>query len=267
MNEEKKQLERITQQDKKARGKFILILVICTLAGGVFGFCSSSAEDLLNGVSLKDITKGLAYLLPYLQAILCLVATGLCAYFYRKGLHAKQKWDGDVNEEYYKMESNLGIALSISNLFYIIILTLFGMSFSLLQYMNSASKINFGIWFALDLGSLIYILFFIMYTQKKIVNLEKVINPEKQGSVYDTKFQKKWLDSCDELEQLCIYKAGYTSFTHTNIACIVLWIVTIFTSQIFHTGFYPVLLVGILWFISTLSFQIEAHKLDKKMSQ
>ena len=32
--------------------------------------------------------------------------------------------------------------------------------------------------------------------QQKIVDLERRINPEKRGSVYDMKFQKTWMDSC-----------------------------------------------------------------------
>lgn len=264
MNEEIKQLEQITQQDKKAKKKFTLIIVLCAIAGGVLGFSSAHAEDLLKGVSLEGFTKTMAYLLPYLQAFLCILATGLFAYFYKKGLHAKAKWDGDINEDYYKMESNLGIALSITNLFYIAVLTLSGMNFSLMQYMNNASNTTFGIWFALFLGSLIYIIFFVICAQKKVINLEKLINPEKQGSVYDTNFQKKWLNSCDELEQLCIYKAGFAAFKQTNMICMILWLTTFFTSQVFHTGLYPVLLIGIIWFVSTLSFQLEAHKLDRQ---
>ena len=37
--------------------------------------------------------------------------------------------------------------------------------------------------------------------QQKIVDLERRINPEKRGSVYDMKFQKTWMDSCDEAER------------------------------------------------------------------
>ena len=76
MNEEIKQLEQITQQDKKAKKKFTLIIVLCAIAGGVLGFSSAHAEDLLKGVSLEGFTKTLAYLLPYLQAFLCILATG-----------------------------------------------------------------------------------------------------------------------------------------------------------------------------------------------
>ncbi|MDY4515087.1 MAG: DUF3169 family protein [Lachnospiraceae bacterium] len=32
-------------------------------------------------------------------------------------------------------------------------------------------------------------------------------NPEKTASVYDTKFQKKWMDSCDEAEKILIREA------------------------------------------------------------
>lgn len=266
MNEETKQLEQITQQDKKAKGKFILIIVLCAIAGGIFGGCSAFVEDILNGISLKGFTKAVVYLLPYVQVFLCLLATGLYAYFYKKGLHAKAKWDGDINEDYCTMETNLGIALSISNLFYIVMLTLYGINFSLMDYMNDASGIFFGIWSTLNLVSLIYTLFFVIYSQKKIVNLEKILNPEKQGSIYDSKFHKKWLDSCDELEQLCIYKSGYASFIRTNTTCMILWLFSLFTSRVFHTGLYPVLLIGIIWFVSTLSFQLEAHKLTNRKS-
>lgn len=34
--------------------------------------------------------------------------------------------------------------------------------------------------------------------QQKVVDINKIMYPEKTASVYDLKFQKKWVDSCDE---------------------------------------------------------------------
>lgn len=37
--------------------------------------------------------------------------------------------------------------------------------------------------------------------QQKAVDITKIMYPEKTASVYDLKFQKKWVDSCDEAEK------------------------------------------------------------------
>lgn len=37
--------------------------------------------------------------------------------------------------------------------------------------------------------------------QQKAVDITKIMYPEKTASGYDLKFQKKWVDSCDEAEK------------------------------------------------------------------
>lgn len=263
MNEEMKQLELIKAEDKKAKTKFYLIMLCSVIIGGSFGASSTFLEELFNGLSYANLTNTMGTILPAIQCAVCAIATVLFVYFYRKGLEEKKHWNGDVNESYDRMENCFDMALSISNLSFILILILFGITFSLLDTTEDFSTPKFAIWFILAIGSLFYSIFFLMISQKKIVNLEKVINPEKQGSVYETGFQKKWIDSCDEMERSYIYQAGFYSFKCTTNTCIILWIFTFFTSTIFHTGFFPVLIVGIIWFASTLSYLIKAHKLSK----
>ena len=48
------------------------------------------------------------------------------------------------------------------------------------------------------------------------VDAAKKTNPEKTASVYDTKFQKKWLDSCDEAEKIMIGKCAFKAYAATN---------------------------------------------------
>ena len=57
--------------------------------------------------------------------------------------------------------------------------------------------------------------------QKKIVNLEKEINPLLKGSVYDFKFSEKWLDSCDEQRKLGIFKSAYKAYKSVSITCVI----------------------------------------------
>ncbi len=61
---------------------------------------------------------------------------------------------------------------------------------------------------------------------KGIVDIEKKLNPEKQGNVFDFKFNEVWLSCCDEAQKLMTYQAAYKAFMDTNITCIVLYILT-----------------------------------------
>ena len=83
--------------------------------------------------------------------------------------------------------------------------------------------------------------------QQKLVNLTKEINPEKKGSIYDVKFQKKWEASCDEAELFAIYKSAYRSYCITQRLCIILWLFCIIGGFVWGFGAVPVLLVSIIW--------------------
>ena len=56
----------------------------------------------------------------------------------------------------------------------------------------------------LGLGAFLFILTGSTIFQQKLVDTTKRLNPEKHGSVYDTKFHEKWLASCDEAERAVI---------------------------------------------------------------
>lgn len=54
--------------------------------------------------------------------------------------------------------------------------------------------------FLLALVMLIVTIFASVIQQKNAVDFLKIVNPEKSGSVYDMNFQKKWIESCDEMD-------------------------------------------------------------------
>ena len=55
--------------------------------------------------------------------------------------------------------------------------------------------------------------------QQRCVDAVKRMNPEKTASVYDVKFQRKWMDSCNEAEKLMIGKCAYKAYAAANTAC------------------------------------------------
>ena len=99
--------------------------------------------------------------------------------------------------------------------------------------------------------------------QQKIVDLTKKLYPEKRGSVYDVKFEKKWFESCDEAERTAIGQAAYHAYKATNMTCLLLWMVLVIGNMLFDFGLMPIAVVTLIWLISTVSYCLHAMKYGK----
>lgn len=60
----------------------------------------------------------------------------------------------------------------------------------------------------------------VIIIQQKCVDTVKQINPEKKVSVYDIRFEKKWIDDCDEAEKIIIGKCAYKRRILRQILCV-----------------------------------------------
>ena len=99
--------------------------------------------------------------------------------------------------------------------------------------------------------------------QQKCVDAAKKMNPEKTASVYDTKFQKKWMDSCDEAEKIMIGKCAFKAYSATNTVCSALAIVLAVCALVFEIGFLPSLVVCIIWIVNQSVYCKEALRYSK----
>ena len=128
-----------------------------------------------------------------------------------------KRWDGNDENQILKTEKYLSVGLILTNFATIFTYVNYAVSFSYIKlYYNG---------FPFFIAVTVYLIVMMLYSvimQQKYVNFAKLINPKKKGSVFDLKFHKKWEDSCDELEKLMIYKAGYKTYRITNIFCILL---------------------------------------------
>ena len=86
--------------------------------------------------------------------------------------------------------------------------------------------------------------------QQKCVDTAKQINPEKKMSVYDMRFQKKWMEGCDEAEKIMIGKCALKAYSATNLVCTVLAIVLAVCALVFDIGFLPSLAVCFVWIVN-----------------
>lgn len=253
----------IEKEDKKLRGKYLLIILACFIGGGAFGVIAVLMRDKgILGVGLaKGFSAGLKWIAPYMVLVLAVVTMISMIVFYRQSRKLYASWDGEDEEVYGKIDGKLGIAMMISMidmiLFYLFIVIWLASMMSDERTDEIPALIVFFLGFLVTMISMIY-------GQQKIVNFLKEMNPEKKGSVYDIKFQKKWIDSCDEAEKNVIYQAGFASYQAVNKTCIGLMLFNMVGILFWDFGIAPVCMVAILWLVSSVSYCIKSGQFTKK---
>lgn len=108
------------------------------------------------------------------------------------------------------------------------------------------------------------IMFFSINLQRCVVDLIRRMNPEKQGSVYDIRFRKKWYDSCDEAERRRIGEASYAAYTATTYTSLILWVVMVMLNIFVPVGPLPALAALVPWGAAQLTYLLHCIRADKQ---
>lgn len=256
--------EENKQQNKKAKGTFVIIMILSVLFGVVLGLSANSItmkmEDLTPMLA-SAVTNGIGIAAPFLMMILFAVCLMYLSVRFSKN---KKKWEAekDVNDDVYdEVDAVLTNLLSVVQVYTVISYFLFSAAF------YYAVHVKESIWFIAALVVFIADITIVLGYQKKIVDFTKIMNPEKQGSVYDMKFQEKWMESCDEMEQQMIYQCGFKAYKTANIMCVVLWTVFTCMAMVLKISLWPVAIVSLFWLVLTVTYLAEVKKLSKKMEQ
>ena len=89
------------------------------------------------------------------------------------------------------------------------------------------------------------------------------MNPEKTASVYDMKFQRKWVESCDEAEKLLMGRCAFRAFRVTNGVCTALALVLAVAALALGTGILPSLVVCLIWLVNLCVYCGESLRLSR----
>ena len=226
-------------ENQKAFPRFLGILVVASLIGGVLGGLSGVA-----GYFWEDHTAfgaAFAHLLgaasPWAMAACAAVLLGLGLYQYRKSDTAFHGWDGEDEDVMQRAEERL--------------------SWALLPQSSDGNTITLLVIFlvVIALATLL---------QQKTVDLTKKMNPEKRGSVYDMKFQERWWESCDEAERRQIGQASYKAYVTVSRFCPYCWGVLLLGNMVFHYGILPSAVVLVIWAVLSVSYTREAIRLGRR---
>ena len=245
--------------NRRAMPKFVVTILLAALGGGILGFGAGIVNAGNLSQSIKQALNGaFSAAAPWGIPVTSVIFLGLGWMRYGQAKRLYRTWDGEAEASIDRAEELLSWALLMSAI------TL------LWDFFFLAVVVIYGSGLTGPAGSAVSLVLFLLSVavavvlQQKVVDLEKRINPEKQGSVYDLKFQKKWMDSCDESEQRQIGQACYKAFQAATQVCMWTWVALMILHFAFDTGLLPFVVVLVVLAVLQVTYALECIRLQNR---
>ena len=259
--------DRNKKENRKALKIFIPIIICCGLIGGLIGYFSTTETVVDTAGQLSRFIEKVIYAsTPYAIIIIVLIGIAASLAYYKSGARDAEasknesESDEDAGYELYTVaDEKLSKGMMVIGISEILSLLFFSVMIAYIEdYINEKFYI-----YMVTIAVFVIGTFVRLKIQQSLVDFQKMMNPEKRGSVFDFNFQKKWEESCDELEKLVIYKSAYKAYKTAMFACGSVFIIMMLCSFVFGYGPLPAISVGIIWLIIVISYYREAMRLGK----
>lgn len=252
----------IKKANRKALPKFMVVVIVSAIIGGVVGFLAVryGLDTLSGSIKAAAALFGMR-LAPWLMLALAVIIPTVAIPLYNKAKKLLTAWEGEDEEVSDAIDKKLSVAIWFAGAAQIISYFLIAASYSegVAMFDREGAIVPVFVSIAAFVGIMIES---VVITQK-CVDAAKRTNPEKTASVYDLRFRKKWMDSCDEAEKIMIGKCAFKAYGATNTFCMVLTIGLAISALIFGTGFLPSLAVCLIWLVNQTVYCQEAIKYSK----
>ena len=197
--------------NRRALPKFLLWVGI----GALVGFCAGLASGILGGLNAEEwvsvrLPAALGAVAPWGIPVTSAILLGVCLGQYRAAKKLCDSWDGEDETAPDQADQRLNIVLLCSSLAMILDFLFLGMGVLYTEGVATA---------AVTVAEMLVSCALVVLAQQKTVDLTRRMNPEKQVSAYDSKFQEKWYEVCDEAERAQIGRASYRAFRAVNRFC------------------------------------------------
>ena len=174
----------VKKDNRKALPKYLLILLVAAVFGGVLGFAAGwVGHDNISEVIAAAVTNSLTVAAPWALLATSVVSLAMILWLYWGARGLFTTWDGEDDDVMDRADEKLNWALLITAAQLVLDMFFFGVA------ENGGSPLGGIVGFV----SFVVSVFLLIFAQQKLVDLARKMNPEKKGSVYDTKFRKKWL--------------------------------------------------------------------------
>ena len=247
--------DNVKRDNRRALPKYLLTILLYGLLGGVLGFFTGVAGAAGVAETVRQaLDRLLAVCAPWGIVASAVILLGAGWYLYAAAKRRFTAWDGEDEDTMDDVERQLSWALLLTGLMIVLDFFFFAASIIYERFLQDL------ILFLASVAVLVVL-------QQKIVDLERRINPEKRGSVYDMKFQKTWMDSCDEAERAQIGQACYTAYRMGNKVCVFLWVALLILNFVFDFGLLPIAAVLVVWGVMQTAYALECIRLSKRKGE
>lgn len=250
--------------DKQIFRRWVLVMILAFVGGGVGGFFSVPISEWVKENAGKLVVNAgvITYTALIIFALLNIVCIIFTFCYYEKTKRMAEEWNGEDEEQIEIIEKKIDYAMIPLGIIPCVNQFLFAATF----YMGFDMLRKDMDFICSILSLVIFIATSLVYValQKKLVDLTKKLNPEKQGNVLDKNFTDEWLASCDEAQQLLIYKCSYKAYKAVASACNILWFVTFVGMLSFDTGLLPIFCVSLIMTVMQITYMRESMKLEHK---
>lgn len=183
--------DKIKNANRKALPKFLLVLVICMVIGGVAGYSSAKYGLYRMAGTMKDTGAFFGiHIAPWLMLALAVIVPVLCIPIYQSAKKMVAMWDGEDEDAMDSADRKLSAVIWLASAVLIVSYFLAAVSYSggFATFDSKCNTIAFFISVAAFLGIMAETIIIV----QKCVDTIQQINPEKKASVYDIKFQE-WM--------------------------------------------------------------------------
>lgn len=157
--------------------------------------------------------------------------------------------EADVLE--YEEEKVGAFGLNVGNLSQALCILVISVGYSS-EYIGSAASAKNGFFIA----ALVFILClaYCGVWQIRYVKTIQKAHPEKLGDPTSRKFQKQWIESCDEAEKEVIYQSTYKTYMFLNKFIPILLLFTMLSNLFLNTGILAIIVVAVIWMLLTVTY-------------
>lgn len=253
------------KSEKRALISFLIFMVIAWTAGFFFGKLAKKGENLAAAKAVfETIQKALIVASPYILLFVNVILILLTFVFFWQVKKLQKEYEKNMDDEFLfdRLEQKLNLPLFTSNLLLISNFFLFSAMVWVIEFTDYGSKYE-NLFYALTMILFVLVFVSMIMINRAVLQIEKSLNPEKRGSIFDLNFNKVWETSCDEAQKAIMYRAGYMAYKAVNATCVILWIVSFVSLLSFHTGLLPGLCICIIWLVATMTYMKIAAKLER----
>lgn len=239
--------------NKKLILKMTILLILGGLVGAGLTLGLEAGKEIIKNQLLPTITE---YLMTYSFYITIAVTLALfipTIINFTKGKKLLLKAEGLEDEALDQLEKEAqkysNKALAYNNILLVLNFMMYGMSFDVDATYFLAKTVLF---MAVAIGCSI--------TEILAIKLMQKYDNRLKGDPISLKFQKDFLESCDEAEKLIIYEFGFKAFQFVKNAALVMVIVSILLKITGFIGTFPVFLVSFFFLTIIASYNYFAIK-------